>query len=107
MKKKNVAYYTLSFLIPVLMLAVTFALAKVYPFGNNTAVVGDMKNQYAAILTYGKENFFNIHKLLYSNSLALGGNFYAVLTYYLFSPINLIALFFSDKYIPLLSLIHI
>lgn len=43
MKKKNVAYYTLSFLIPVLMLAVTFALAKVYPFGNNTAVVGDMK----------------------------------------------------------------
>lgn len=41
----------------MLMLVITFALAKVYPFGNNTAVVGDMKNQYAAILTYGKENF--------------------------------------------------
>ena len=107
MKKKNVVYYPLSFLIPVLMLVVIFALAKVYPFGNNTAVVGDMKNQYAAILTYGKENFFNIHKLLYSNSLALGGNFYPVLTYYLLSPINLIVLFFSNKYIPLFYLINI
>ena len=107
MKKKNATYYILSFLIPVLMLIITFALAKVYPFGNNTAVVGDMKNQYAAILTYGKENFFNIHKLLYSNSLALGGNFYPVLTYYLFSPINLIALFFSNKYIPLFYFINI
>lgn len=107
MKKKNATYYILSFLIPMLMLVITFALAKVYPFGNNTAVVGDMKNQYAAILTYGKENFFNIHKLLYSNSLALGGNFYPVLTYYLLSPINLIALFFSNKYIPLFYLINI
>ena len=107
MKKKNIVYCTLSFLIPMLMMVVTFALAKVYPFGNNTAVVGDMKNQYAAILTYGKENFFNIHRLLYSNSLALGGNFYAVLTYYLFSPINLIALFFSNKYIPLFYFINI
>ncbi|MEI2413128.1 YfhO family protein [Ligilactobacillus salivarius] len=56
----------LSFLIPVLMLIITFALAKVYPFGNNTAVVGDMKNQYAAILTYGKENF-----LIYINCCIL------------------------------------
>lgn len=44
------------------------ALTHVYPFGNNTVVVNDMKNQYLLLMTYPR-NF------IYSYQLSLGGNF--------------------------------
>ena len=35
-----------------------------YPFGNNTVVMGDMKHQYIALMTYFKNNITHLHNFL-------------------------------------------
>lgn len=84
-----------AFLIPVLLMLVVYMVCGIIPFGDNTVVTGDLKNQYLAIENYLHANFWNWRKLLYSTSVGLGIDFYPVLTYYVFSPLNLLALFFS------------
>ena len=48
-KKGHWNGYLLSFFLPILFLGIIMILTHVYPFGNNTVVVNDMKNQYFVI----------------------------------------------------------
>ncbi|KRM20436.1 abc superfamily atp binding cassette transporter, membrane protein [Ligilactobacillus hayakitensis DSM 18933 = JCM 14209] len=107
MKKSKILRGGIAFLLPIAILIVIFAMKGIHPFGNNSVITGDLKNQYLAITSYYKHNFFNIHKLLYSSSLAIGGNFFSVLTYYVIFPINILSLFFSTEQLPNFFLINI
>lgn len=86
-----------AFLMPLLLLLLTYWQVGLYPFGNHTVGYGDLANQYVALMSYFKENFTNYHNFLYSFSFSLGGNFFPVFAYYLSSPINLVALLFPVK----------
>ncbi|WP_034994565.1 YfhO family protein [Liquorilactobacillus vini] len=95
--KKYKYFFLISFLLPMVMMLYWYYLAGIFPFGNKSVIVGDLSNQYLAILAYFKNNFFHPSNLLYSFKFGLGGNFFPVITYYLVSPLNLLALFFPTK----------
>ncbi|MFK5705773.1 YfhO family protein [Ligilactobacillus sp. LYQ139] len=89
-----------AFILPVLIMLALFAVCHAYPFGRRLYDNGDMVNQYIAIMAYFRQNWGNWHALIYSHSLGLGGNFFTVWAYYLASPLNLLALLFPVRLIP-------
>lgn len=99
-KKRRLLIGIATFFIPIIILIVLFAHFQITPFGNHSLIVADFNNQYLSYFVYLKHNFFNIHKLLYSYSLSLGGNFFGVTTYYLLSPFNLLFLIFPVSQFP-------
>ena len=105
-KKKYWNGYFLSFFLPILFLGIIMALTHVYPFGNNTVVVNDMKNQYLSLMTYFRNNITHPRNFLYSYQLGLGGNFFAAFAYYLSNPFNLLACLFPPSAIPLFFMIN-
>lgn len=99
--------YLLAFCIPIILLLMIYLLLGIYPFGAKTIASGDLLGQYVAINNYIRNNIIGIsslselRNLLFSTSAGLGINFFPVLTYYAFSPLNLISLFFNRGTIPL------
>ena len=102
-KYKN---YILSFLIPIIFLLVILVITHVYPFGNNTVVMGDMKHQYIALMTYFKNNITHLHNFLYSYQIGLGMGFFSVLSYYLMNPLNLLTILFPNSAMPTFFMIN-
>lgn len=91
----------IAFILPVLIMLALFVICHAYPFGQRLYDNGDMVNQYIAIMAYFRQNWGNCHALVYSHSLGLGGNFFTVWAYYLASPLNLLALLFPVRLIPI------
>lgn len=98
--------YTLG--LPVLAFAVTilielaiFKVCHILPFGVHTVIRGDMSNQFMDLFSYLQKNLSTPGNLFYSTSMALGSNFFGVLTYYLASPLNLLVAFCSGAKLPL------
>lgn len=98
---RRVSSYALSFLVPALVMLVTFAALRVYPFGDNTLLVSDMGYQYIDFLSYLKSVFSGDNDLFYSFSKFLGGNVFGLWAYYLASPVNMIVLLFPKAMMPL------
>ncbi|MCP9358346.1 YfhO family protein [Liquorilactobacillus satsumensis] len=95
---KNKTFFPLvAFCVPMLLLLLLYSNGQIFPFGSRSVANEDLINQYAATLTYFRNNIFHPENLLYSFQLSLGGNFFAVFTYYLSSPLNLISLLFPQK----------
>ena len=105
-KKEHWNGYLLSFFLPILFLGIIMVLTHVYPFGNNTVVVNDMKNQYLSLMTYFRNNITHPRNFLYSYQLGLGGNFFAAFAYYLSNPFNLLACLFPPSAIPLFFMLN-
>ncbi len=100
-KDKNKAcIYALSFLLPFLCMGVIYALFKVFPFGDRTALVMDLNGQYADFFAYYHRVLTGNESLLYSFGKEMGGNVFGLFTYYLSSPFFLLALFFPNKIMP-------
>ena len=93
MKKKT--HYILSFIIPLLLVAVIFAINKIAPFGSHPIRIYDSYYQYTGFILNLKEFSF------YSLKAGLGFNFFATATYYLLSPFNLLFLFSNAKNIDI------
>lgn len=92
-KYKN---YILSFMIPVIILIISFGIIGYYPFGDKLVAIIDGYSQYPGLLS----NFLNTIKgnnnLFYSFKGLLGFNSYANMVYYSFNITNIIALFFRN-----------
>ena len=99
--------YLLSFFIPAVFLSIIFAFLNICPFGNNTPLVVDMDGQYIDFLSYFKTIILEENNFFYSFSQNLGGNMFGFSAYYLFSPFNLICLFFSKETMPIAASIII
>lgn len=97
----NFYIYLLSFLIPTTFLCLIFSFLGICPFGNNTPLVVDMDKQYIDFLAYFKTIILEKNNFFYSFSQTLGGNIFGFSAYYLFSPFNLICLFFSREFLPI------
>ena len=92
--------YASALAIPFAILLVTFALLGIYPFGDVSVMVHDMPVQYADYFGWLIQVMHEEGNLLYSNAAGLGGGMFSLFTYYLSSPFNLLACFFTPETVP-------
>lgn len=92
--------YASALAIPFAILLATFALLGIYPFGDVSVMVHDMPVQYADYFGWLIQVMHGEGNLLYSNAAGLGGGMFSLFTYYLSSPFNLLAWFFTPETVP-------
>jgi len=91
--------YFLAFFVPVVVMYITYALFKFYPFGDNCVLVLDLNGQYVYYFEYARQAFWGDGSLLYSWSRNLSGEFLGIMGYYLASPFTLIVMLLPQKMI--------
>lgn len=96
--KQKRAYF-LSFLLPPAILFISYALFKVYPFGERSVLSLDLNAQYVYYFDYMYDVFAGKESLFYSWSRNLSGEFMGIIGYYLASPFNFIVWLFPRKMI--------
>lgn len=99
-KKQHTLILIGSFLIPVILMGAYFAYRQMAPFGPSSLLTVDLGQQYVDFFAYFR-NLILHHpgSLFYSFSKGLGGEMLGTNAYYLFSPLNLILLFFPGKWL--------
>ena len=98
-KKSKYLPGVLSFAIPVIIMAMSFAGIGIYPGGKNTVLTYDLKAQFLSLYGYISNPGPGFDNLFYSMSGGLGGNFYGVALLCL-SPLDIIYKFVPLKYLP-------
>ena len=104
----NRAVLLLSFFFPLLMLTFAYAVQGFWPVGDLIKSIGkgsatpltiDLYHQYAPFLAELREKLRAGDSLFYTWHGGLGINFYALIAYYLASPLNLILVVFPPKHL--------
>ena len=90
---KNKAYI-LSFLIPAVLLFVTYMIFGVYPIGERSVLALDLNAQYVYYYDYMYDVFAGKESLFYCWSSTFSGEFFGTFAYYLASPFNFIVWLF-------------
>lgn len=95
---KNVAFYAACFAFSVALFVALAVAGHVYPFGDNSFLINDLKFQYIDFFAWFRRVLLGEASLRYSFSQGLGMNTWGLYSYYLASPFNLLcALFPADK----------
>ena len=92
-------HFLLSFLLPLLIIVLAYAIQKIYPFGSKHILTIDLYHQYAPFLRELRSKLLSGDSLFISWSGGMGFNFFTVITYYLASPLNILLLLFSEQQI--------
>ncbi len=90
----------LAFSFPMLTVLAALVITGCYPFGDRTMLTVDLYHQYAPFVVTFRNKVLSGQSLLYSWNDGLGQEFYAAYANYAASPLNLFALFFTAKTIP-------
>lgn len=95
--KKNIIYYILSFIIPLIIFSYICYVAKIYPFGDILINKYDSFGQYTSFLIelisklkMGGNFFYTLHA-------GCGSNFLGIFNLYASSPLNLLFIFFKSN----------
>lgn len=95
---KNVALYAACFAFSVALFIALAAAGHVYPFGDNSFLINDLKYQYIDFFAWFRRVLLGETNLRYSFSQGLGMNTWGLYSYYLASPFNLLCVLFpADK----------
>lgn len=89
-------FYCGNFLAAILVLLVSSFILSIYPFGDVSFLTEDLKFQYVDFFTWFQNVLGGEESVFYSTSQALGNNTWALYSYYLGSPLNLLIAFFDD-----------
>ena len=103
-KNYNTAYLLIclvSSLVTLILIYVMFMIAGLAPFGNRTLTYSDGQFQMIDLLAWYKDVLAGRANIDYSMGKSLGGSTFAVFTYYLASPLNLLIVFFDKGSTPL------
>lgn len=92
-------FYLISFLIPFLVLIITYMVLGVYPFGERETQIIDSFHQYVPFFSEFRRKLLSGSSLFYSFTGGMGMNFWAIFAYYLASPLNLILLLLPQEYL--------
>ena len=90
---KRIIYPVISFILPGAILSVVLALNCIYPFGEKSILIYDLRSQYVdffASLRSGGSIFYTFER-------AFGGDYFTLAAYYLLSPFNLILFLFPEN----------
>ena len=98
-KREKRLFYISSFILPVFLTLVLFAIRGICPFGNITFLKKDLYQQYLPFFYEYYRKLKAGESLWYSWNAGVGANFLAVIVYYLATPLNLLSVFFPEKYI--------
>ena len=98
-KLKTKYIYGLSFIIPIIILALVYSFIGLCPIGNKSITVGDMHIQYVSFFAKLRDILHGDGSIMYSFGKSIGGNFFGIFAYYLASPLNIILYFFPKEYI--------
>ncbi len=89
----------LAFAMPFSILLLSYLLRGIYPIANRSLLTIDLFHQYAPFLAELQAKLRGGGSLLYSWSGGLGTNFWALLAYYLGSPLNVLTIFFPASFL--------
>lgn len=98
-RKSNVSIYLLSFLIPIIIMLIVYAMSKIYPFGEKTLLFRDLRGQYISYFSAFRNALLGDGNLLYSFTKEMGGNMFGLTSYYIMSPFNVILALFPKSMI--------
>ena len=91
---KKYFYPAAAFVLPILVMIAAYAAMGVWPFGDHAAAIIDSYHQYVPFISELHNKIRSGESLFYSWHGGLGFNFWAVMAYYLASPVNLVILLF-------------
>lgn len=91
---KNENQMWLSFLIPALILLVSYFIFGVWPFGKESVLSLDLNGQYVYYYDHMYDVLYGDESLFYSWSRNLSGEWMGIIGYYLGSPFNFIVWLF-------------
>lgn len=94
-RKEKAIIYAGAFLSASLAILLIFVALHIYPFGDKSILIWDMKFQYVDFFCYLKDVLTGHAGVAYSFSKSLGGSLIAMFGYYLSSPLNFLVLFFE------------
>lgn len=94
-------WYFAAFFLPVAILFVAYAVFKVYPFGDNSALVLDLNGQYVYYYEAYRDAFWGDGSFIYDWSRNLSGEMFGIFAYYLASPFMLIIYLLPRTIMPL------
>ena len=89
-----------SFMFPFVAVLLIFALMGVYPAGTKTMLTVDLYHQYMPFIYELRAKILGGRSLFYSWNSGLGNEYFAVFANYCASPLNIIALVFPYKMLP-------
>ena len=92
--------FLLAFLFPTLTVLAAFAVTGCYPFGDRTMLTVDLYHQYCPFLVAFRDKVLSGESLFYSWNDGLGQEYYAAYANYAASPLNIFAVFFTAKTMP-------
>ena len=92
--------FLLAFLFPTLTVLAAFAVTGCYPFGDRTILTVDLYHQYCPFLVAFRDKVLSGGSLFYSWNDGLGQEYYAAYANYASSPLNIFALLFDAKTMP-------
>lgn len=95
--KKTAA--ALSFLLPVSVMIVLFAVKNIYPFGDRSFLTGDLYHQYMPFFTELVRKARVGENLNFSFNVGIGSNFLALFGYYLASPFHIFGLLVPESHL--------
>lgn len=98
-KNKNFIVYILSFLLPFIMVFLSYLNVGIYPGSTNTLLIYDLRAQLLALYGYLSNFGPGYDNLFYSMSGALGGGYFGTLALYI-SPFDFIYCFVPTRYLP-------
>ena len=94
---KENRYYLIAFVIPFLTALIAFAVQGVWPFGDRGITIIDSYHQYLPFFSELQYKWKTWDSFFYSWNGGLGMNFWAVMAYYLASPLNLLLIVFPKS----------
>lgn len=90
----------ISFLLPVIIMGGYFAYRSMAPFGQSSLLTVDLGQQYIDFFSYFRRTLLHHpSEFIYSFSKSLGGEMWGTNAYYLWSPLNLILIFFPAAHL--------
>ena len=92
--------FLLAFLFPTLTVLAAFAVTGCYPFGDRTILTVDLYHQYCPFLVAYRDKVLSGGSLFFSWNDGLGQEYYAAYANYAASPLNIFALLFDAKTMP-------
>ena len=95
-REGKIRTYCASFFVTCTILIVVFFIADIYPFGNRSLLIWDLRWQYTQFFTWYKKVLLEGGNLFYTFNAGMGTNMIGTYAYYLASPFNILVVFFED-----------
>ena len=94
-------WYFAAFFLPVAIMFIAYAVFKVFPFGDNSALVLDLNGQYVYYYEAYRDAFWGDGSFIYDWSRNLSGEMFGIFAYYLASPFMLIIYILPRTIMPM------